>query len=119
MVKTRKRAAKKAAKAPKRKPPAKTKRPRNAAVAKAVELDLKALPKIASHALAASARALARDLDDPETSPHTKAQCARALQDALDRLRELAPPVEGKDKLDDLRRRHDSRRARGARRPAP
>lgn len=87
-------------------------------VAEAVELDLAELgrrdPAVQSSALAATALALARDIDDPETSPTARAACARSLRETLDRLRELAPDELQVDALDELGSRRQQRRAGGA-----
>ena len=81
-------------------------------VADAVARDLAAIsgraPDVARSALAATAEALAKELDDPENSATSKSMCAGQLRDTLDRLRELVPPVEEGDDLDDL----SARRAR-------
>jgi hypothetical protein len=101
-------------KAPAKRKPAKPRKPAKGAVEKAVDRDLKALGRIESHALAASARALARELDNATNSAHSKSLCARALQEQLERLREMAPPKKTKDKLDELSSRRDARLARRA-----
>lgn len=54
-----------------------------------------------SGALVASALALARELD-VRNSATSKSMCARALREAMDRLRELAPPVLKRDAVDEL-----------------
>jgi hypothetical protein len=86
-------------------------------VEKGVDQDLKGT-KIGSHALAATARELARKLDDSKTSAHSKSMCARRLQETLDRLRELAPPTQTKDRVDELSRTRETRLRKSARRPA-
>jgi hypothetical protein len=80
-------------------------------VLEAVERDLAEMDSRISAALAASARALARELDNKKNSATSKSMCARALIDTLDRLRELAPPKEENDQLDDLTARREARRA--------
>jgi hypothetical protein len=61
-------------------------------VVAAVRRDLARLPEdLASGALAASALALASEMDD-RNSATSKSMCAKALLDTLNRLRELAPP---------------------------
>jgi hypothetical protein len=84
----------------------------------AVERDLKEFAKrdkaLADSTLAASARALAAELDDPENSATSKSMCARVLLDTLDRLRELLPEQEEKDRLDELSSRRTARLARRA-----
>lgn len=80
-------------------------------VLEALERDLAALPEVlASGSLAASLRVLAVELDAPNTAT-ARALCAKGLRDGLDRLRELAPPVEEGDQLDDLAARRGARRA--------
>lgn len=66
-----------------------------------------------SAALVASAFALARELDS-KNSATSKSMCARALREALDRLRELAPPREKPDRLDELKARRSQRRRRAS-----
>lgn len=87
----------------------------NGAVTAAVERDLERLrarsPELADSALAASVVALARELDAPKNSATSKSMCARALIDALDRLRELAPPEREEDGLDELASRRTARRS--------
>jgi hypothetical protein len=82
-------------------------------VVKAVEHDIKALaklkPELAKSALAASALALAAEIDKPSNSATSKSMCARALLDTLDRLRGLAPDGDQKDKLDELSTRRAAR----------
>jgi hypothetical protein len=85
---------------------------RKGPVVKAVEQDLKAMRAAATGALAASALALARELDAADTRPADIAACSRALRETLDRLRELAPPKQETDGIDDLTRRRERRRAR-------
>jgi hypothetical protein len=82
-------------------------------VVKAVEHDVKTLakraPDLAKSALAASALALAAEIDDPNNSATSKSMCARALIDTLDRMRDLAPDGDEKDKLDELSTRRAAR----------
>ena len=68
-------------------------------------------PALATSALAATALALARELDN-DNSATSKSMCAKALLDTMDRLRELGPPPKERDGIDDLK---DARRARRAR----
>lgn len=85
-----------------------------------VERDLAAIakrdPELAKSGLAASALALAREMDD-DNSATSKSMCARALLDTLDRLRQLAPAKEEKDGVDELSARRAARR-QGKRRAA-
>jgi hypothetical protein len=69
-------------------------------------------PELAQGALAASALALAREIDTPGNSATSKSMCAKALLDTLDRLRELAPSDAGDDRLDELATRRAARTAR-------
>lgn len=101
----------------------KTPTPRKGPVVKALERDLaeirKRAPDLAASALAASALALAKELDKPGNSATSKSMCARSLLDTLERLRELVPPDEEKDKLDDISARREARRARSATAESP
>ena len=89
---------------------------RKGPVLRAVEQDLKMMRAPATDALAATARALARELDSPGTKAADMAACSRALRETLDQLRELAPPQRETDGIDDLTVRRDRRRS--PRRPA-
>lgn len=84
----------------------------------AVEQDLRELARrdktLATSGLAASALALAREIDKPKNSATSKSMCARALLDTLGRLRELAPVEQEADSLDDLTARRIARVAGGA-----
>jgi hypothetical protein len=84
-----------------------------ATVAAAVDRDLAQIAKLdkalAESALAASAQALAREIDDPDNSATSKSMCARALLDALAQLREQLPEPDEKDKLDELSARRTAR----------
>lgn len=81
-------------------------------VFEAVKRDLSEYPPaVAKSALAASALELAR-LMDGNNSATSKAICAKALQDTLDRLRELSPPKEKADGVDDLNAQRVKRRRR-------
>lgn len=72
----------------------------------AVELDLEVIrqqaPDVADSTIAASALALAYEMDDPYNSATSKSMCARVLLDTMERLRELAPPAQEADTVDDL-----------------
>lgn len=87
-------------------------------VVAAVERDLAEIRKrderLADSGLAASALSLAAEMDDATNSATSKSMCARALHDALDSLRALAPPAEEKDRLDDIAEQRAKRRARSA-----
>lgn len=66
-------------------------------------------PALADSGLAATAFAMALELENPYNSATSKSMCARALMDALNRLRELCPPEEKRDDLDDLASRRADR----------
>lgn len=88
-------------------------------VVEAVEHDLATLrehaPELADSALAASAVAMALEIEDPYNSATSKANCQARLADALKELRELAPPAERKDAVDEIGLKRDARRADAAR----
>jgi hypothetical protein len=67
-------------------------------------------PELADSALAASAVALAREIEHPYNSATSKSMCAREMRDTLDRLRELAPEEEREDAVDDLQAQRQKRR---------
>lgn len=69
--------------------------------------------KLAGSALAASALALAREMDSPNSAT-SKSMCARALLETLDRLRDLAPTEHEEDAIDELRSRRERRRTGSA-----
>lgn len=108
---TTKKPAKKPAakKRPAKKRPARPRRTGPAVAALETEFGGTLAP-VAGTALAASALALARQLDKPRVSATATASCSRALLDTLDRLRSLVPAEEEKDAVDDLRARHAARR---------
>lgn len=72
------------------------------------------LKGIKDSALAATALALAAEIDDPGNSATSKSMCARALTETLDRLVELAPVEAAGDQLDDLSLRREKRLAKAA-----
>jgi len=84
----------------------------------AIENDLDEIrrraPEVADSAIAASAIAMATEMENPYNSATSKSMCARVLIDSLDRLRELAPAPEGADRLDDLSSRRQARLAGSA-----
>lgn len=86
-------------------------------VAAAVERDLAALAlrdsALAESSLALSALCLAQEMDS-DNSATSKSMCGRELRDTLDRLRELAPEVKQKDRVDDLAKRREDRRSTAA-----
>ena len=79
----------------------------------AVERDLKDIASrdkgLARSGLAELALVLADMIDDRENSATSRSMCSRSLVEALDRLRELAPPVVEEDRLDELSRRREKR----------
>jgi hypothetical protein len=71
-----------------------------------VRADLRDLPgELAKSGLAASAMALARELDSPDTSATAKAACSRSLVQVMRELRAQAPAGEEVDVVDELRAR--------------
>jgi hypothetical protein len=86
-----------------------------AAVTEAIARDLaeiaKHAPDLADSTLAATAQALALELDHPFNSATSKSMCAKALMDALEQLRALMPVREEGDDVDDLVTRRAARRA--------
>lgn len=78
-------------------------------VVAAVERDIAEIarrsPELAESGLAATALALAAAVDDTHNSATSRSMCARELREHLDRLRELAPPLEEVDRIDELRAR--------------
>lgn len=85
--------------------------PADGPVVLAVKRDLASMPdEIAKSSLAASALVMAEGLDGPN-SLTSKSMAQGRLQEAMDRLRELAPPAEENDELDDLAARRAKRLA--------
>ena len=74
----------------------------------AVERALLEWPDLAGSVEAATARAMAVELDNPNSAT-SKSMCARAMLDAIDRLRALAPAVEEDDALDGLQADYSTR----------
>jgi hypothetical protein len=97
---------------------ASTGKPATGAVLLGVNREIAKLKKLdkdlATGALAATAQALARDIDSADTSPTSKATCARALADTLTALRDMAPQARAQDGVDELRDRRAARRAGSA-----
>lgn len=83
-------------------------------VVAAVERALPGFGDLRDSVLAATALALAAEIDDPENSATSKSLCARALNETMAELRELAPPKQDKDRLDEVTRKRDERRHRSA-----
>lgn len=95
-------------------------------VVEATERDLARIRKrdrdLADSALAASAVAMAREIENPFNSATSKSMCQARLADAMQTLRGLAPPEEVADGIDEIADRRAKRRARitdatSARRP--
>ena len=78
----------------------------------AVERELEDLGDLSEGALAALALAMADEIDNAGNSATSKAMCAGRLHDAMDRLRELAPPKQERTKLDELGDRRAKRQRR-------
>lgn len=79
---------------------------RRQTVVAGIERDLTFLPEVlAQSGLAASALTLAGAMDNPRNSATSKAMCAGQLRETMDRLRELAPPAEEDDWVDELAKR--------------
>lgn len=77
-----------------------------------VQSDLKLMGAVAeASALAATALALARELDKPKNSATSKSMCAKALVDVLRELRASAPVRVEADGVTDLNERRERRRA--------
>ena len=74
-----------------------------------IERIRKSAPDLADSAFAASAVAMAYEIEHPFNSATSKSMCAARHLEILDRLRELAPPEQKKDDLDDLRSRRVKR----------
>lgn len=86
-------------------------------VVEAVQRDLDAFGGgLADSSLAATALALAHELDAAKNSATSKSMCAKALVDTMERLRSLAPPREASDGITDIAEARERRRraARGA-----
>jgi hypothetical protein len=66
-------------------------------------------PALADSAIAAAARALAFEIENPYNSATSKSMCARELREDMDRLRELSPPQLKKDALDEVNQQRERR----------
>lgn len=84
----------------------------------ATERDLERIrkrdPELADSALAASAVAMAYEIDHPYNSATSKSMCQARLAEAMKALRDLAPPEEAKDGIDQLAERRADRLAKTA-----
>ena len=80
-------------------------------VVEAVGRDLERMgDEVSESALAATALALAAELDDADNSATSKSMCARALNETMAVLRELAPPKAERDRIDEVTRKREARR---------
>lgn len=68
---------------------------------------------LAESALAASAIALAYEIENPFNSATSKSMCSRELRETMKQLHELAPEQKT-DRVDDLTARRDARRRRAS-----
>lgn len=73
---------------------------------------VKRAPALEQSALAASAIALAYQIENPFNSATSKSMCARELRETMSKLRELAPPAEEEDGIDELSARRAERRTK-------
>lgn len=84
-------------------------------VAASVRADLsrweRRLPGIGESGLAAMALSLAERMDDPHSSPTAVSNCARVLNETLDRIVALLPAEARLDAVDELISRRERRRA--------
>lgn len=88
-------------------------------VVESLERDLEAMgPKARDSTLAATALALAADLDDDGNSATSHSMCAKSMIDVLRELRQLAPPRQEADGVTDLNAERNARRARVAETPS-
>lgn len=84
------------------------------ATAAEIETLVKRSPELADSAMAASAIALAYQIENPFNSATSKSMCARELRETMSKLRELAPPEEEGDGIDELSARRATRRTKPA-----
>jgi hypothetical protein len=91
------------------------KKKKDISVAATLDRELKEIakraPELADSTLAASARAIAAELDTAGNSATSKSMCARALNETLGRLYDLLPAEEKKDRVDELKQRRAKRLA--------
>lgn len=73
-------------------------------------------PELADGTLAATAMALAAEIDDPTNSATSKSMCAARLVEVMQHIRELAPDAREENPLDEIRARRDRKQDRE---PAP
>jgi hypothetical protein len=96
-------------------PPRRANKPEQT-VAAAVERDLVEIAKrdagLAESSVAMSALRLAWEMDTSGNSATSKSMCAKALQEAMRELRDLAPAERKKDGIDRLAQQRAARRTR-------
>lgn len=84
-------------------------------VVESVEADLREIARrdgdLAKSSRAATAMALARELDSARNSATSKSMCAKALNETMDRLQEMAPPEPEEDGVDALSAQRNKRLA--------
>lgn len=79
----------------------------------AVERDLKKMPAdVRASGLAATALAMAAEIDSIDNSATSKSMCAGKLIDAMDKLRAAVPDVPQRTKLDEIAEARERRLAR-------
>lgn len=78
-------------------------------VVEALRAELEGMGDLAGSTLAASALALAAELDKPGNSATSKSMCARALNETLEKLRAQVPEAPADDSVDELAARRAAR----------
>lgn len=82
------------------------------AVVAAVESELARLPPtVAAGAVAATALAMAREIDSPGNSATSKSMCAARLVEAMEKLRSLVDSLPTETRLDDIAKQRERRLA--------
>ena len=66
--------------------------------------------RLAGSALAATALAMAYEVEHPYNSATSKSMCAAKLMEAIRELRELCPPEVKRDRIDEVNERRERRR---------
>jgi hypothetical protein len=74
-----------------------------------LETFLRAYPEMAADPLAPVAMAVAVDIDSPATEPNARASCTSVYLKVMTQLRLLVPEERAVDKVDDLKRRRESK----------
>lgn len=89
---------------------------RPARVINAIETEIESwrriAPKVADSTYAATAIALAYEVEDPYNSATSKAYCAKELRETMTLLRSILPAEQRKDGIDDLESRRADRLAK-------